>query len=397
MPMNPQATPLPHPLHAHDALDPVLRQALDTASALAHEAIGRSDPNPRVGCVILSPAGQVLGRGSTQRAGSAHAEVAALQTARAAGAEVRGATAVVTLEPCSHQGRTPPCCDALIEAGIVRVVVAAQDPNPRVAGQGIARLRAAGLAVTLLPPDDPAAVATRELNIGFFSRMERGRPWVRMKIAASLDGRTALENGTSQWITGEAARRDGHAWRQRAGAVLTGIGTVLEDDPRLDVRLVPTELQPQRVVVDSRLEIPPTARILAPPGAAWIYTATDTAAAAAGEHAEALGRLGATLIPCPGPGGKVDLAALLDDLARREINELHLEAGEKLNGSFLKAGLVDELLIYLAPMLIGSGRGMAGWAPLASLIDGLRFEFRQIERVGSDLRVVARPAGHAGP
>ena len=186
--MNPQANPLPHPLHPHDALDPVLRQALDTASSMAREAIGRSDPNPRVGCVILSPAGQVLGRGSTQRAGSAHAEVAALQTARAAGAEVRGATAVVTIEPCSHQGRTPPCCNALIEAGIARVVVAAQDPNPRVAGQGIARLRAAGLAVTLLPPDDPAAVATRAAaasTAGRAAGSSRAAAPVRHRVSSS--------------------------------------------------------------------------------------------------------------------------------------------------------------------------------------------------------------------
>lgn len=367
------------------------RQALD--------ALGLSDPNPRVGCVISDALGRPLAHGHTQRAGQAHAEIMALRAAREAGHDVRGATAYVTLEPCSHHGRTPPCCDALIEAGIARVVVAIQDPNPLVAGRGIERLRAAGIEVVVLPPDDPAAVASRELNIGFFSRMIRKRPWVRMKVAASLDGRTALDNGASQWITGEAARIDGHAFRKRAGATLTGIGTVLSDNPRLDVRLVDTVVQPKRVVVDSNLDIPLTARILQPPGEVWIYTAVSQTADQANNpqklvpKAQALTDAGVTVISCPGPNGKVDLAAMLDDLARREVNELHVEAGHKLNGSFVREGLVDEFLLYLAPTLLGSGPGLAAFGPLERLSDGLALRFHSVDRVGDDLRLIARPVG----
>jgi len=348
-----------------------------------------SDPNPRVGCVIVAQSGETIDQGHTQLAGGPHAEIAALQAARAAGHDVRGATAYVTLEPCSHHGRTPPCCDALIEAGIAKVVVAIEDPNPLVAGQGIARLRAAGIEVEVVGGE--WGNASRELNIGFFSRMVRGRPWVRMKIAASLDGRTALDNGRSQWITGDAARADGHAWRRRAGALLTGIGTVRDDDPRLDVRLVPTVKQPLRVVVDSKLEIAPAARVLQPPGAALVYTASDDAvriAALAAPHVE-VARLPANA------QGKTELAAMLGDLARREVNELHVEAGEKLNGSLLRAGLVDELLVYIAPRLIGPGRGIAAIGPLASLAESLDFEFIDVERVGADLRLRLRPPGRA--
>lgn len=358
---------------------------------LARHAIGLSDPNPRVGCVITNAAGQTLGEGHTQRAGGPHAEVMALRAAQAAGHELRGATAYVSLEPCAHHGRTPPCCDALIAAGLGRVVVALADPNPLVGGQGIARLQAAGIAVELLPPEHPAAVATRELNIGFLSRMVRGTPWVRLKAATSLDGRTALNNGVSQWITSPEARTDGHGWRQRAGALLTGIGTVLEDDPRLDVRLVPTERQPVRVVVDSRLEIPTNARILQAPGDVWLYTAADPATSA--PQRQALQAGGATVIDCPGPRGKVDLPAMLRDLARRGVNELHVEAGHKLNASFLREGLVDELLVYLAPRLLGEGAGLAALGPFDTLDQAPGFEFTQVERVGPDLRVCARPPG----
>ncbi|WP_180682577.1 bifunctional diaminohydroxyphosphoribosylaminopyrimidine deaminase/5-amino-6-(5-phosphoribosylamino)uracil reductase RibD [Tepidicella baoligensis] len=363
---------------------------LDT---LAERAIGLSDPNPRVACRIITTDGRAF-EGHTQAAGGPHAEVMALRSARTAGASLAGATALVTLEPCSHHGRTPPCCDALIDAGVGRVVIALPDPNPLVGGQGIARLRAAGIAVDLLPADHPLAVASRELNIGFLSRMERGRPWVRMKIAASLDGTTALPNGVSQWITGEAARTDGHAWRRRASAVLTGIGTVQEDDPRLDVRLVPTQRQPRRVVVDSRLDIPPQARILQPPGEVWIYNAADPHATAPARAA--LRSQGAVLIDCPGPakaaGGtpKVDLAAMLHDLARREVNELHVEAGHKLNGSLLREGLVDELLLYLAPRLLGPGAGLAHIGPFEALQQGLELVFSEVVPVGPDLRIRAR-------
>jgi diaminohydroxyphosphoribosylaminopyrimidine deaminase/5-amino-6-(5-phosphoribosylamino)uracil reductase len=339
-----------------------------------------------VGCVITDATGAPLASGHTQSAGSAHAEVMAL---REAGKRARGSTAYVTLEPCSHYGRTPPCCDALIEAGVAKVVVAIEDPNPLVAGQGIAKLRAAGIEVEVVGGE--WGRASRELNIGFFSRMLRGRPWVRMKVAASLDGRTALPDGTSQWITGEAARADGHAWRKRAGAVLTGIGTVLEDDPRLDVRMVETQVQPLRVVVDSRLDIAPTARVLQPPGRALIYTASSDeprVAVLASDTVE-VARLPADA------RGKTDLAALLADLARREVNELHVEAGEKLNASLLRAGLVDELLLYVAPRLLGDGRGIAALGTLGALADSLEFEFVEVERVGTDLRLRLRPPGRA--
>jgi diaminohydroxyphosphoribosylaminopyrimidine deaminase/5-amino-6-(5-phosphoribosylamino)uracil reductase len=364
------------------------RVRLEQCLALAQTAIGLSDPNPRVGCVIAASDDRLLATGFTQQAGGPHAEAAALADARTAGADLRGATAWVSLEPCTHYGRTPPCCDALIDAGVARVVVAAVDPNPLVAGQGIARLRAAGIAVDLA--DGPVAREARELNIGFFSRMQRGRPWLRMKIAASLDGRTALDNGASQWITGEAARRDGHAWRKRASALLTGIGTVLEDNPRLDVRLVPTPRQPLRVIVDSRLQTPADARILDAPGEVLVYTAADDTLRGA-----ALRARGALLVPMAGAHDKVDLAAMLADLAQRGVNELHVEAGHKLNASLLREGLVDELLVYLAPRLLGIGREMAAFGPLSTLAEALEFEFTQVGRIGDDLRILARPPGRA--
>lgn len=356
-----------------------LQQTLE----LARRAIGLSDPNPRVGCVIGHEDGRVLASGFTQAAGQAHAEAAALAAARAAGVDVRGATAWVSLEPCAHHGRTPPCADALVSAGVARVVIGIGDPFPAVAGQGIERLRAAGIAVELAPPD--IARVCRDLNIGFFSRIERGRPWVRMKMAASLDGRTALPDGTSQWITGEAARADGHAWRQRAGAVLSGIGTVLEDDPRLDVRHVATTRQPMRVIVDSHLMTPVGARLMAPPGDVLIC-------AAAGEptRAAALQAAGAAVLHCPGPDGRVDLHAVLAHLATRSVNELHVEAGQRLNAALLRAGLVDELLVYLAPMLLGEGRGLAALGTLAALADAPRWQFTDVARVGADLRLMAR-------
>jgi diaminohydroxyphosphoribosylaminopyrimidine deaminase/5-amino-6-(5-phosphoribosylamino)uracil reductase len=365
--------------------DAALGHAFSRTLLLAEQAIGLCDPNPRVGCVLLRADGQPIGEGHTQRAGEAHAEVMALRAARAAGHDPRGATAVVSLEPCSHHGRTPPCCDALVEAGVARLLVATTDPNPLVAGSGIERLRAAGIEVELV--GGAWGAAARELNIGFFSRMERGRPWLRLKMAASLDGRTALENGASQWITGEAARADGHAWRKRAGAVLTGIGTVRDDDPRLDVRLVPSTLQPLRVVVDSRLELSPAARLLAPPGRVLVACAIEPH----GAVAAALRERGADIVHLPGAGAKVDLARLVEHLAQHEqVNELHVEAGHKLNGSLLRAGLVDELLVYLAPTLLGAGREMAAFGPLATLAEGLAFDFGAVERIGDDLRILAR-------
>jgi diaminohydroxyphosphoribosylaminopyrimidine deaminase/5-amino-6-(5-phosphoribosylamino)uracil reductase len=361
--------------------DAFMQQAL----ALARRAVGVSEPNPRVGCVIVAADGTtVLGQGHTQPVGQAHAEIMALRDAAAAGHDVRGATAYVTLEPCSHHGRTGPCCDALAAAGIARVVAAVGDPNPRVSGQGFERLRAAGVSVETGPLEADA----RELNLGFFSRMRRGTPWVRMKIAASLDGQTALENGASQWITAEPARADGHAWRARACAVLTGIGTVLEDDPRLDVRLAPASRQPHAVLVDSRLEVPATARLFQPQRKLFIYTA----AAASPRQAE-LEAQGATVVALPGPGGKVDLAAMLRDLAAREVNELHVEAGHKLNGSLLREGLVDEFLVYLAPKLLGAGRGMANIGPFQHLDEAVPLAFSDVAPVGGDLRIIARIPG----
>ena len=372
------AAPLPDADHA----------LMAAALALAERAVGLTDPNPRVGCVLTDPQGRVIGEGHTQQAGGPHAEVMALRDAAARGEDVRGGTAYVTLEPCSHHGRTPPCCDALVAAGLARVVAAIEDPNRLVAGQGFARLRAAGLRVDT----GPGAEASRELNIGFFSRMQRGRPWVRLKAAVSLDGRSALDNGVSQWITGAAARADGHAWRRRAGAVLTGVGTVRDDDPRLDVRLVETARQPLRVVLDSTLAMPPAARLLDPPGAVLVVAAQAHPARAA-----ALRARGAEVVEVPGPHGRVDLPALLALLGQRGVNELHVEAGHTLGGAFAGAGLVDEYLVYLAPLLVGPGRGLVQWAPLDRLDHAVALQFHDVQPVGADLRVLARPAPAARP
>ena len=350
----------------------------------ARLALYLSSPNPRVGCLITDANAQVIGKGHTQAAGGPHAEVMALRDAAAKGHRVAGATAYVTLEPCSHQGRTGPCCDALIAAGIKKVVASIADPNPLVSGRGFERLRAAGIEVEI----GPGAAESRELNIGFFSRMIRKTPWVRMKIAASLDGQTALPNGQSQWITSDAARADGHAWRARACAVLTGIGTVLKDQPRLDVRLVSTPRQPHLVVVDSRLDTPLDAPLFIAGRAVFIYAAVPN-----GPKQQALQARGATVVYLPGTNGKVDLRAMLLDLARREINELHVEAGHKLNGSLVRANLVDEFVVYLAPKLLGQGSGMADFGPLAALSDAVELAFMSVESLGPDLRIVARVKG----
>lgn len=358
------------------------------ALAQAERATRVSDPNPRVGCVLLNAAGELIGQGHTQARGGPHAEIMALRDAAAQGHATQGATAHVTLEPCSHHGRTGPCCDALVAAGIGRVVASMADPNPLVAGQGFERLRLAGVAVEV----GPGAIESRELNIGFFSRMVRKTPWVRLKTAASLDGKTALPNGASQWITGDAARADGHAWRARASAILTGVGTVLEDNPRLDVRHVDAPRQPHLVLVDSQLQTPPDAHIFIAGRAVWIYAAARNDAKAA-----ALEARGATVTYLPNTQGKVDLTALMADLARREVNELHVEAGHKLNGSLMREGLVDELLVYLAPKWLGDGMGMASepfaGGPLSSLAGALALQFQSIERLGEDLRIVARVTG----
>ncbi|UCV29141.1 bifunctional diaminohydroxyphosphoribosylaminopyrimidine deaminase/5-amino-6-(5-phosphoribosylamino)uracil reductase RibD [Ferribacterium limneticum] len=347
------------------------------ALRLAERGLWTTSPNPRVGCVLLR-AGEVVGEGWHEKAGEPHAEVHAL---RAAGEKAKGATAYVTLEPCSHHGRTPPCAEALIAAGVSRVVAAMTDPNPLVSGKGLALLQAAGIetASGLLESE------ARELNIGFVSRMTRGRPWLRLKVAASLDGKTALNNGVSQWITGPDARRDGHAWRARACAILTGIGTVRDDDPQLSVRDVATIRQPQRVVVDSKFETPLGAKILQG-GPVLIAGAVANA-----ERIAALRSAGAEVLILPNPSGKVDLQALLEMLAQRGINEVHAEAGFKLNGSLLRENLVDELLLYLAPCLIGhEASGLFNLPALTTLDDKRCLQIRDLRQVGADIRLIAR-------
>ena len=357
---------------------------IERALELAAQARLLAPPNPAVGCVLVNAQGQVIGEGHTQATGGAHGEIMALRDAAARGHPTQGATAYVTLEPCAHHGRTGPCCEALIEAGVARVVASLTDPNPLVAGKGLARLRAAGVQVEV----GPGAQAARELNIGFFSRMVRGRPWLRMKIAASLDGTSALGNGQSQWITSAQARADGHAWRARACAVLTGIGTVLADDPSLNVREVPTPRQPVRVIIDSQLQTPVQARILQAGGPVWIYSAVQDP-----QREAALMARGAHITCLPDANGKVDLPAMVRHLASREINEVHVEAGHKLNGSLMRAGLIDEMLVYLAPMLLGPGQGMLALPALTDLRAGMALQWTDCQRVGPDLRLMATMAG----
>lgn len=347
------------------------------ALQLAERGLWTTNPNPRVGCVLVRD-GWIVGEGWHEMAGEPHAEVHAL---RNAGPRARGATAYVTLEPCSHHGRTPPCAEALIAAGVSRVVSAMSDPNPLVSGKGLALLEAAGITASsgLLETE------ARELNIGFISRMTRGRPWLRLKTAASLDGKTALNNGLSQWITGPDARRDGQRWRARACAILTGIGTVRDDDPQLNVRDFETTRQPLRVVVDSKLETPLNARILQG-GPVLIAGAAENA-----EKIELLRSTGAEVLIFPNAAGKVELKDLLDELGRRGINEVHAEAGFKLNGSLLREGLVDELLLYLAPCLIGhDASGLFNLPELTALDQKKQLKIRDLRQVGENIRVLAR-------
>lgn len=347
------------------------------ALRLAERGLYTTTPNPRVGCVLVKE-GRVVGEGWHERAGGPHAEVAALD---AAGGQASGATAYVSLEPCSHHGRTPPCTDALIEAKVARVVSAMQDPNPKVAGQGIARLAAAGITTGTGLLESEA----RELNIGFVSRMTRQRPWLRLKIAASLDGKTALANGVSQWIGGPDARRDGHHWRARSCAVMTGIGTLRDDDPQLTVRDVQTSRQPLRVVVDSRLRITPQARIL-DGGAVLVATATHDAVKVA-----ELREKGAQVVVLPNAEGKVDLLQLARHLAGIGINEVLVEAGINLDSALLRAGVVDELLFYLSPLLLGdAGRGMLDLGELTEMKQRLDLGIQDTRMFGPDLRIRAR-------
>lgn len=347
------------------------------ALQLAERGLHTTSPNPRVGCVLVKD-GKSIGEGWHERAGEPHAEVHAL---RAAGKAIRGATAYVTLEPCSHHGRTPPCADALIAAGVTRVVVAMQDPNPLVEGRGVTKLKAAGIAVEC----GLMEAAARELNIGFVARMTRGTPWVRSKIAASLDGRTALANGVSKWITGDAARQDVQQWRTRSCAVLTGIGTVLADDPQLNVRDVGATRQPLRVVLDTELRISVDAKILQG-GNVLIYTASTDMA-----KQDTLRARGVDVVVMQTVKGGLPLTAVLSDLAKRGINEVLVEAGKTLNGALLKAGLVDELVLYLAPQLLGdAARGLAGLGELTQLEQRVELAWQDVRHVGSDIRITAR-------
>ena len=352
------------------------RALMTRALELAELGLYTTTPNPRVGCVLVRD-GRIIGEGWHQRAGGPHAEVHALADAVARGAEARGATVYVTLEPCNHHGRTPPCTDALLAAGVRRVVAAMADPHP-LATHGSRRLRAAGIAVDIGLFEDDA----RELNLGWLMNVEHGRPWVRVKIAASLDGRTALQNGESRWITGEQARADGHRWRARACAILTGIGTVQHDDPQLTVRGVDTPRQPLKVIVDRHGELPANARVLAD-GEVLVVTASTP---------RIVWPPTVRTVQLPDRDGRIDLAAMMAALAGEGINEVHVEAGARLNGALLAAGLVDELLVYLAPCLLGDGaRGMFVLpAPLERLADRTPLRIAGVDAVGADWRILAR-------
>ena len=356
-----------------------MRRALTLAAAV----MDLTTPNPRVGCVIVRD-GHVLGEGATREAGGPHAEICALRAAAANGVDTVGSTFYVTLEPCSHHGRTPPCVEAVLAARPARVVVAMSDPNPRVNGSGLARLRAAGIEVS-------TGVCLEEAlaqNPGFVARMTRGTPWLWLKLAGSLDGRSALHNGASQWITGAEARADGHAWRARSCVVLTGVGTVLADDPQLTARHHTTPRQPQRAIVDSRLRTPPQARIL-DDGNVWIFTAD-------GDHAarRPLLERGARIIDLPGADSRVDLPAMLRWLGQNDVNEVHTEAGAVLNGALWQAGCVDEIIAYVAPMLLGDARPVVDLPALDSLPDREEFTFTEVELMGVDVRLRARRAAN---
>ena len=359
-------------------------QFMSQALAEAQKSLYLSNPNPRVGCVIVKD-GQVIGRGHTQRVGGPHAEVQALADAKANGFEAEGSTVYVTLEPCNHIGKTPPCVDALIAAKPAMVIAAMSDPNPLVAGKGLDRLRAAGMDVRcgLLKAEAEA------LNPGFISRMTRGLPWVRMKIASTLDGKTALPDGQSQWITGPLARADGHHWRAQACAILTGVGTVKEDNPTLNVRDVKTERQPWKIIVDSKLETPLDANVLKngeQSGVILVCAPYDSELSQ--KKVKALENVGVQVIAMANPHGKVDLPKLFAYLAQEHhMNEIHIEAGFKLNGSLLREDCVNELLLYYAPFFMGEGIGMANISPLTALAERQDWQLVDQAMFGPDLRV----------
>jgi len=352
-----------------------MRQAL----SLAESVMYITAPNPRVACLIVRD-GHLLASGATQKAGGPHAEIMALRQAAERSCDVAGSTIYVTLEPCSHYGRTPPCVDALIAARPARVVIAMGDPNPLVAGQGSAKLRAAGIAVDM----GLCAEEALALNPGFVARMTRKTPWVWLKLAATLDGRIALLNGQSQWITGPAARADGHHWRARSCAVLTGSGTVRCDDPQMNVRHVQTDRPPIKIIVDTGFQVDETARIF-DGTKAWIFTCRHDA-----EKTRRLADKNVQVVQLPPDGGRVDLRCMMRWLAEHDINEVHVEAGAKLSGALFQAHCVDELLVYMAPMLVGQGIGMLQMEPLQSLAQAQRYEFIETRALAPDLRLRAR-------
>ena len=359
-------------------------QFMSEAFAEAQKALYLSNPNPRVGCVIVKD-GEIIGRGFTQKVGEAHAEVQALADAKSKGKAPAGSTIYVTLEPCNHTGKTPPCVDALIAAKPAKVIAAMTDPNPLVAGKGLERLKAAGIEVHCGLLEAQA----QELNRGFISRMTRGLPWMRLKIAASLDGKTALPNGKSQWITGPLARADGHHWRAQACAIITGVGTVKEDDPSLNVRDVFTERQPMRIIIDSKLETPPNSKILNQLDQSGVLiVCAELESPANREKAKAFTERGIEVIAMANTFGKVDLPKLFSYLAQeRQMNEIHIESGFKLNGSMLREDCVDELLLYYAPFFMGEGIGMANVPTLSTLDAPKNWKVIDQSLFGTDLRV----------
>jgi len=359
-------------------------QFMSEALAEAKKALYLSNPNPRVGCVIVKD-GEIIGRGFTQKVSEAHAEVQALADAKSKGKNPLGSTIYVTLEPCTHTGKTPPCVDALIAAKPSKVIAAMTDPNPLVDGKGLESLRMAGIEVQV----GLLELEAQELNRGFISRMTRGLPWVRMKIAASLDGKTALSNGKSQWITGPLARADGHHWRAQACAIVTGVGTVKEDDPSLNVRDVETQRQPWRIIVDSKLETPLDAKILNHLDQSGVLiVCADLNAPGNREKAKALTERGIEVIAMANPFGKVDLPKLLAYLAKeRQMNEIHIESGFKLNGSMLRENCVDELLLYYAPFFMGEGIGIANVPTPTTLNTPKDWQVIDQRLFGPDLRL----------
>jgi diaminohydroxyphosphoribosylaminopyrimidine deaminase / 5-amino-6-(5-phosphoribosylamino)uracil reductase len=355
------------------------RQAMSRAFALAQRGLYTTDPNPRVGCVLLRD-GEQVGEGWHETAGEPHAEANALKSA---GSAARGATAYVTLEPCNHHGRTPPCSQALIDAGISRVVYALDDPNPLVAGQGAARLRAHAVRVDA----GLMAAASEALNPGYLRRMRGGRPFVRVKLAMSLDGHTALATGESRWITSAAARNDAQLFRARSSAILTGVGTILADDPALNARIDASDRQPLRVVLDSHLRTPSDSRVIHRKGGVLILAVEDHAA-----RRDSLQRQRAEVELVAARDGRPDLPAVLEMLAGRGMNEIWVEAGATLAGAFVKEQLYDELIVYVAPALLGSGaRGLLDLPELQTLEQKLTLRFTDCRMVGDDLRLTATP------